>query len=80
MDGRTVIERDAFYRMLLRTMPRPGAAPFAMLPWPPRVHLAIFVHRVTGLTPGLYLLARDPAQAAALAGRGAEAGVCLGDR
>ena len=37
-----------------------------MLPWPPRVHLAIFVHRVTGLTPGLYLLARDPAQTDAL--------------
>jgi SagB-type dehydrogenase family enzyme len=62
MDGQTAIGRDTFYRMLLRTMPRPGAAPFAMLPWPPRVHLAIFVQRVTGLTPGLYLLARDPAQ------------------
>ena len=47
MDGQTVMERDAFYRMLLRTMPRPGAAPFAMLPWSPRVHLAIFVHRVS---------------------------------
>ncbi len=66
MDGLTVIERDVFYRMLLRTMPRPGAAPFAMLPWPPRAHLAIFVHRVTGLTPGLYLLARDPRQTEAL--------------
>ena len=48
-----------------------------MLPWPPRVHLAIFVHRVTGLTPGLYLLARDPAQSRRAA-RGAEAGVRLG--
>ena len=66
MDGQTVMERDAFYRMLLRTMPRPGAAPFAMLPWPPRVHLAIFVHRVTGVGPGLYLLARDPAEVDAL--------------
>jgi len=66
MDGLTAIERDAFYRMLLRTMPRAGAAPFAMLPWPPRVHLALFVHRVTGLAPGLYLLARDPAQTDAL--------------
>ena len=66
MDGRTAIERDAFYRMLLRTMPRPGAAPFAMLPWSPRVHLAIFVHRVSGLAPGLYLLARDPAEVDAL--------------
>jgi SagB-type dehydrogenase family enzyme len=66
MDGQTVMERDAFYRTLLRTMPRPGAAPFAMLPWSPRVHLAVFVHRVTGLAPGFYLLVRDPAQTDAL--------------
>ena len=66
MDGQTVMERDAFYRMLLRTMPRPGAAPFAMLPWSPRVHLAIFVHRVSGLAPGLYLLARDSGRTADL--------------
>jgi hypothetical protein len=66
MDGQTVIGRDAFYRMLLRTLPGPHRFPFAMLPWPPRVHLAIFVHRVAGLTPGLYLLARDPAQSEAL--------------
>jgi hypothetical protein len=37
-----------------------------MLPWPPQVHLALFVHRVTGLAPGLYFLARDAAQVAAL--------------
>lgn len=67
MDGRTAIERAAFYRILLRTMARPGGAPFAMLPWPPHVHLALFVHRVRGLEPGLYLLARDPAQQDALA-------------
>ena len=66
MDGQTPMGRDAFYRMLLRTLPGPDRFPFAMLPWPPRVHLAIFVHRVTGLTPGLYLLARDPAQTEAL--------------
>ena len=66
MDGRTAIDRDAFYRVLARTLPRAGAAPFAMLPWPPHVHLAIFVHRVAGLEPGLYFLARDPAQTDAL--------------
>ena len=33
---------------------------FGTLPWRPRVHLAIFVHRVHGLTPGLYLLVREP--------------------
>ncbi len=71
MDGRTAIERDAFYRILARTLPGPDRFPFAMLaqqplPWPPRVHLAIFVQRVTGLAPGLYCLARDPAQVDAL--------------
>ena len=28
--------------------------------WGPSVHLGIFVHRVQGLVPGLYVLARDP--------------------
>jgi hypothetical protein len=27
-----------------------------VLPWPPQLHAGIFVHRVTGLAPGLYLL------------------------
>jgi SagB-type dehydrogenase family enzyme len=66
MDGQTHIDSDAFYRVLARTLPRPGAAPFAMLPWSPRVHLAVFVHRVNGTPPGLYLLVRDPGQVDAL--------------
>jgi hypothetical protein len=37
----------------------PGLVPFRALPWRPAIHLAIFVHRVDGLPPGLYLLARD---------------------
>jgi hypothetical protein len=36
------------------------------LPWASQLHLALLVHRVEGLTPGLYLLVRDPAQTAAL--------------
>ena len=62
MDGQTVIERDRVLSDAAAHAAWPGRCPFAMLPWPPRVHLAIFVHRVTGLAPGLYLLARDPAQ------------------
>jgi nitroreductase len=39
----------------------PGArAPWSDLWWTPRVHLAIFVHRVEDMAPGLYLLLRDP--------------------
>jgi len=35
--------------------------PCDMLPWPAYLHLVIFVHRVNGLTAGLYLFERDPA-------------------
>jgi len=66
MDGRTHISARTFYEMLQRAMPAPGRVPFALLPWPPRVHLGLFVHRVAGLAPGLYLLAREPAQLAQL--------------
>jgi SagB-type dehydrogenase family enzyme len=30
------------------------------IPWRPRIHLGLFVHRVAGLSPGLYALPRDP--------------------
>ena len=57
-DGRTTIDRTAFFAMLSRV--RPAAhAPWDAVWWTPRVHLAIFVHRVIGLEPGVYLLARD---------------------
>ena len=34
--------------------------PWDTIPWRPRIHLGLFVHRVDGLVPGLYALARDP--------------------
>jgi hypothetical protein len=46
--------------MMARTMPHPGRVPWAAFPFAPAVFLAIFVHRVEGLEPGLYLLARNP--------------------
>lgn len=61
LDGATAIPIDVFYRMLDRLLPRPAAPPWDVLPWPPQLHVSIFVHRVTGLAPGLYLLERDPA-------------------
>lgn len=57
-DGVTAISREAFCRMLDLTLPRAGLAPFDALGWAPRVHLVLFVHRVEGLAPGLYLLPR----------------------
>jgi nitroreductase len=62
MDGQTAISRDDFYRILQRCIGGPERAPFTTLPWQPSVHLALFVHRVTGLEPGLYLLVRDTRQ------------------
>jgi SagB-type dehydrogenase family enzyme len=59
-DGRTAAEADRLYQMLDRLLPRPGAPPWDLLPWRPHLHLALFVHRVRGLAPGLYLFARDP--------------------
>lgn len=60
MDGVTGLDREVFYALLARLLP--GQMPFTALPWAPAVHLALFVHRVRGLAPGLYFLVRDPAQ------------------
>jgi len=61
MDGRTGMSIEQFFRMLALTHLR-GVPPLRLLPWRPRVHLAVFVHRVEGLDKGLYLLVRDREQ------------------
>jgi SagB-type dehydrogenase family enzyme len=58
-DGRSSVSREAFFAMFERLMP--GAPPWDAIDWPPHVHLAVFVHRVDGLTPGVYAWLRDPA-------------------
>jgi len=58
LDGRTSLPRDAFLRALERVLPASGRPPIAALPWRPAIHLVLFVHRVDGLDPGLYLLVR----------------------
>ncbi len=64
-DARTAISADAFFCMLQRVMPQADEAhlrrpmPWDLLPWDPAIHLLLFVHRVEGLTPGLYVLVRD---------------------
>jgi hypothetical protein len=55
-DGKTSIPAERFYRMLARAMPAPGDA----IPWQPAIHFCLFVHRVAGVEPGLYAMARDP--------------------
>ena len=58
-DGSTSISARAFYRMLDMTLPRANVAPWDAIAWEPRVHLVLFVHRVEGLAPGLYLFLRN---------------------
>ena len=58
-DAQSGLARDDFFSMLGRL--RPGAAPWDAIDWPPQVHLVLFVHRVEGLTPGVYAYLRDPA-------------------
>jgi hypothetical protein len=66
LDGKTSITAAAFYRMLSRVVPRADRPqsdrpmPWDALPWEPAIHLLMFVHRVEGLTPGVYVLVRDP--------------------
>ncbi len=62
LDGRTGVSHKQFYSMLARVVPQPDVAPWDSIPWPPAVHLGLFVHRVEGLSPGLYALVRDAAQ------------------
>jgi SagB-type dehydrogenase family enzyme len=66
MDGATSLPVSAFFGMLARLLPHPEAVPWDALPWPARVHPVVFVHRVDGLAPGVYLLERDPRVHAAL--------------
>jgi len=58
-DGRTSIPAGRFYQMLSRTMP----ASWDAIPWAPAIHFGLFVHRVEGIEPGLYAMARDAAKA-----------------
>ncbi len=64
MDRSTTISAATLFRMLGRLVPTRDrqAMPWDAIPWRPRIHLGLFVHRVNGLASGLYALARDPEQ------------------
>jgi len=56
-DGKmSALPQTDFYRILAAVLPT--AAAFQLWRWPPKIHLFIFVHRVEGLSPGLYALPR----------------------
>ena len=72
-DGRGELSRAAFATMVHRVAPSCGSAagpdvvpdlvplPWDAWQWPPQVHLVWFIHRVEGVTPGIYAQVRDPA-------------------
>lgn len=60
-DGQSVLPLSRFYRLLDTLLPRRDTAPFDTLPWQPRIHPVLFVHRVEGLKPGLYVFPRSEA-------------------
>jgi len=59
MDGLTNISKEVFYAMMTRVLPDRHFIPWDSFGWPNFVHLGLFVHRVAGLEPGLYMLVRD---------------------
>ncbi|KAL1217135.1 hypothetical protein V5N11_021471 [Cardamine amara subsp. amara] len=70
MDAVTCIDKSVFYQMLMHCLPSGStrgepqkeqlALPFRALSWDTaEVHLALFVHRVSGLPKGLYFLVRN---------------------
>ncbi len=59
LDGRSSMPLQDFQRLLASTVPRLSPSLWDAWPFAPAVHLGLFVHRVEGLTPGLYALLRD---------------------
>jgi SagB-type dehydrogenase family enzyme len=57
-DARSRLTREALAMMLDRLQPR-RLSPWDAIDWSPQVHLAMFVHRVEGLVPGIYAYLRD---------------------
>lgn len=66
MDGTTRLDLPSLEWMLSRLLPGSALPPWDALPWRPLVHCVLFVHRVDGLEPGLYLQVRDPRDLAEL--------------
>lgn len=59
MDAKTWITAEQFFLMMDRVLPRFDIAPWNALGPPVCVDLALFVHRVRDIPPGLYALVRS---------------------
>jgi nitroreductase len=60
-DRTHTLPSEAFRAILQGALPVADCAPFGVRLMPPQVHLLLFVHRVAGMPPGLYLLLRRAA-------------------
>lgn len=58
-DPQTTMPAPVFFQILDSLLPRRCTHPWDSLPFTPRVHVLIFVHRVAGLESGLYVLPRS---------------------
>ena len=58
-DRKGSLTREQFLALLDKTLPRNDCAPFDVGLGNPWLHLLVFVHRVKGLTPGLYFFIRN---------------------
>ncbi len=61
-DPAFILDRESFLAMLDKTRPRKNVPPFDAGLNGADAQLLLFVHRVDGIDPGLYLLLRDPDQ------------------
>ena len=66
MDGETSMSIDDFYRLLWRVHPSLNEGFFTGLPFETNIALVLFIHRVEGLVPGLYLFCRGSDQSSEL--------------
>ncbi|MEJ2692853.1 MAG: SagB/ThcOx family dehydrogenase [Candidatus Thiodiazotropha sp.] len=57
--GKSSLPRSNLFTLLDCLLPRATNTPWNSWPYRPSLHLALFIHRVDDLAPGLYLLARS---------------------
>lgn len=60
MDAVTSITKNQLLSILDKTLPRAAIPPFDINLGDPMIHLVLFIHRVEGLAPGVYILVRHP--------------------
>ncbi|MCK5718478.1 MAG: SagB/ThcOx family dehydrogenase [Thiomargarita sp.] len=57
-DSNSTLDLKSFYRLLDATLPRANIIPWDTFQRLPHIHLVLFVHRIRGLAPGIYILLR----------------------